>query len=78
MLKKLSLVAVLAGIALVGAAHAQQLPAAPQQTATIKRTPLQKFDVPGTNYETVIGMAEIVPGPKKPVKNKMKPRKAKS
>jgi quercetin dioxygenase-like cupin family protein len=39
----------------------QQLPAATQQTATIKRTPLQKFDVPGTNYETVIGMAEIVP-----------------
>ena len=28
---------------------------------TIKRTPLQKFDVPGTNYETVIGLAEIVP-----------------
>ena len=39
----------------------QQLPAGTQQTATIKRTPLQKFDVPGTNYETVIGMAEIVP-----------------
>jgi hypothetical protein len=28
---------------------------------TIKRTPLQKFDVPGTNYETVIGIADIVP-----------------
>ena len=28
---------------------------------TIKRTPLQKFEVPGTNYETVIGLAEIVP-----------------
>jgi len=39
----------------------QQLPAMTQQTATIKRTPLQKFDVPGTAYETVIGMAEIVP-----------------
>src|SRR5262245_31714192 len=39
----------------------QQLPAAAAQTQTIKRTPLQKFDVPGTNYETVIGMAEIVP-----------------
>jgi quercetin dioxygenase-like cupin family protein len=39
----------------------QQLPAMTQQAATIKRTPLQKFDVPGTNYETVIGMAEIVP-----------------
>ncbi|HEY6383257.1 MAG TPA: cupin domain-containing protein [Pseudolabrys sp.] len=43
------------------AAAQQQLPAATQQGATIKRTPLQKFDVPGTNCETVIGMAEIVP-----------------
>jgi len=46
---------------MVGAASAQQPPAMTQQTANIKRTPLQKFDVPGTNYETVIGMAEIVP-----------------
>jgi len=43
-------------------AQAQQAPpAATSQTANIKRTPLQKFDVPGTNYETVIGMAEVVP-----------------
>lgn len=27
----------------------------------IKRTPLQRFTVPDTNYETVIGIAEIVP-----------------
>ena len=46
---------------MAGIAQAQQLPAMTQQTANIKRTPLQKFDVPGTNYETVIGMAEIVP-----------------
>src|SRR5262245_34879692 len=39
----------------------QQPPAATQQSATIKRAPLQKFDVPGTNHETVIAMAEIVP-----------------
>ena len=32
-----------------------------QAPAPIKRTPLQKFDVPGTDYETVIGIAEIVP-----------------
>ena len=31
-----------------------------QQAPTIKRTPLQKFDVPASNYETVIGIAEIV------------------
>ena len=30
-----------------------------QAPSPIKRTPLQKFDVPGTNYETVIGLAEI-------------------
>lgn len=29
--------------------------------AQIKRTPLQKFDVPGANYETVIGLAEVSP-----------------
>jgi len=45
----------------MGTASAQQPPAMTQQTANIKRTPLQKFDVPGTNFETVIGIAEIVP-----------------
>lgn len=52
---------VLAALAPASLANAQQLPAMTQQTQTIKRTPLQKFDVPGTNFETVIGMAEIVP-----------------
>ena len=60
MLKHLVIGTALA-VAATGVAQAQQLPAATQQTQTIKRTPLQKFDVPGTNYETVIGMAEIVP-----------------
>ena len=60
MLKRL-LIAGVATFVTTGVLHAQQLPAMTQQTATIKRTPLQKFDVPGTNYETVIGMAEIVP-----------------
>lgn len=32
---------------------------AQQAPAPIKRTPLQKFDVSGTNYETVIGIAEL-------------------
>ena len=52
---------VLAGIAMPLPLSAQQPPSATQQTQNIKRTPLQKFDVPGTNYETVIGLAEIVP-----------------
>lgn len=30
----------------------------------IKRTPLGKVDVPGSNYEVVFGIAELVPGPK--------------
>lgn len=34
-------------------------PAVTQGAGNIKRTPLQKFDVPGTSYETVIGIAEI-------------------
>jgi len=28
---------------------------------TIKRTPLQRFKVPATEYETIIGLAEIIP-----------------
>ena len=39
----------------------QSLPAATDETQSIKRTPLQRFDVPGTAYETVIGIAEIAP-----------------
>jgi quercetin dioxygenase-like cupin family protein len=55
-------ITVFATFAMIGTAAAQQqLPAITQQTPTIKRTPLQKFDVPGTNYETVIGIAEVVP-----------------
>jgi len=62
MMLKLLSSAVVATFALTGVSNAQQqLPAITQQTATIKRTPLQKFDAPGTNYETVIGIAEIVP-----------------
>lgn len=51
----------IAMLARVNAATAQQLPAATQQNATIKRTPLQKFDVPVTSHETIIAMAEILP-----------------
>ena len=62
MLRSSILAVAIAVFAAASTAHAQQqLPAAAAQTQTIKRTPLQKFDVPGTNYETVIGMAEIVP-----------------
>jgi quercetin dioxygenase-like cupin family protein len=54
--------AVMAMLAMTGDTPAQpQLPSMTKQTATIKRTPLQKFDVPGTSYETVIGIAEVGP-----------------
>ena len=43
------------------AAAQQKLPAAATETQSIKRIPLQRFDVPGTAYETVIGIAEIAP-----------------
>jgi quercetin dioxygenase-like cupin family protein len=33
----------------------------PAEVSPIKRTPLQRFEVPGTLYETVIGIAEIAP-----------------
>ncbi|HEY7230116.1 MAG TPA: cupin domain-containing protein [Pseudolabrys sp.] len=35
--------------------------AAAQQAPPIKRIPLQKYDVPGTSLETVVGIAEIAP-----------------
>jgi hypothetical protein len=47
-------------LSIVGTA-ASQPPAMTKDAPTIKRTPLQKFDVPGTHYETVIG-ATAIPG----------------
>jgi hypothetical protein len=43
------------------AAAQQKTPPATDQAQSIKRIPLQRFDVPGTAYETVIGIAEIAP-----------------
>ena len=34
---------------------------AAQELPPIKRIPLQKYDVPGTELETVVGIAEIAP-----------------
>jgi quercetin dioxygenase-like cupin family protein len=36
-------------------------PAVTQGASDIKRTILQRFDVPGSNYETVIALVEIAP-----------------
>src|SRR5829696_287627 len=58
----LAICAALAAAAWTNLATAQQnLPTATNQTQSIKRIPLQRFDVPGTAYETVIGIAEIAP-----------------
>jgi hypothetical protein len=46
-----------AAIIVIGMAVAHsQPPAATKETTTIKRVPLQKFDVPGTKHETVVVM----------------------
>ena len=58
---KAAAILVLIGIGATGVVQAQPAPALTQQTQTIKRTPLQKFEVPGTNFDTVIGIAEIAP-----------------
>lgn len=63
MLKSTLAIAVAAAaLACPGPVAAQQNPpATASQTQSIKRIPLQRFDVPGTAYETVIGIAEIAP-----------------
>lgn len=58
----LAICAVLAALGCTSPVVAQQnQPAATNQAQSIKRIPLQRFDVPGTAYETVIGIAEIAP-----------------
>ena len=61
MLKKSLLVASLAALSLAGLAYGQQ---APLQPSLIKRTPLGKVEVPGSNYEVVFGIAELAAGHK--------------
>lgn len=58
---KILVQAALVAVIVVGAAHAQQ-PAPPAASPGIKRTILQRVEIPGTNFETVLGMAEISPG----------------
>ena len=60
MLKHCLVVAVLFSLGMAGPVAAQQ-PSNAAPMAPIKRTLLQKVDVPGSNYETVTGIAEIVP-----------------
>lgn len=63
MLRQMSIIlAAAAPFVMSTAATAQQRAVqAVAEVQTIKRTPLQRFEVPGTEYETIIGIAEIVP-----------------
>jgi quercetin dioxygenase-like cupin family protein len=58
MLKRVLIAVLLVTLGIVSLVDLRQPPLA-QPPAPIKRTPLQRFAVPGTNYETVIGIAEI-------------------
>jgi quercetin dioxygenase-like cupin family protein len=61
MLKKSLLVTVPLALALVGAAIAQQT-SAPVQPPPVKRTPVGKVEVPGSNYEVITAVVELQPG----------------
>lgn len=53
--------AIIATFNIVGSTLAQQ-PAPMQPTSNIKRTMLQKVDIPGTNYDAFSAIAEVAPG----------------
>ena len=56
---------VLVAVIAVSTAHAQYAAPAPAPAAAspgIKRTILQRVEIPGTNFETVLAVAEIAPG----------------
>src|SRR5438445_3631021 len=61
MSKSLMMIAALATFVMIGVASAQQ-PAGTPPTAPIKRTILQKADVPGTNLEIIYATVEISAG----------------
>ena len=59
MLNHVATFAVMLSLAASGSITAQPLPAA--SPPPIKRTLLQKIDVPTSNYETITGIAELTP-----------------
>lgn len=59
MLKKSALVVSAAALSFASIVHAQQ---PPPQPSPIKRTPLGKAEVPGSNYEVVFGITELAGG----------------
>jgi quercetin dioxygenase-like cupin family protein len=61
MLRPMTFCAALLTFGLIAAADAQVQPS-PVQPAPVKRTILQKADVPGTNYELIYATVEIAQG----------------
>jgi quercetin dioxygenase-like cupin family protein len=61
MLRKSLLFVAPFALALAGVTYAQQ-PSSPVTPAPVKRTPLGKVEVPGSNYEVIFGMAELTAG----------------
>jgi quercetin dioxygenase-like cupin family protein len=59
MLKQFVIVGSVAAVLFGGFANAQQ---APVQPSPVKRTPLGKVEVPGSNYEVVFGITELAGG----------------
>jgi quercetin dioxygenase-like cupin family protein len=59
MIRTTLLCAALAALMLTGPAFAQS---APVQPSPVKRTPIGKVDVPGSNYEVITAMVELAPG----------------
>jgi quercetin dioxygenase-like cupin family protein len=61
-MQKLSLlVAAPLALALAGAAIGQQA-TTPVQPSPVKRTPIGKIEVPGSNYEVITAVVELQPG----------------
>jgi len=56
------LVRLLAAVVLMGAAGLSLAQQPAPAASNIKRTPLQKVDISGTNFETVTAIAEVAPG----------------
>jgi quercetin dioxygenase-like cupin family protein len=58
MLKQITLATAVLTLGIVGSLNAQQQ-TTPVPVPAIKRTPLQKTEVPGSNYEVVFGIADF-------------------
>jgi len=61
MVKKIAIIAAFAMLGTTFAVSVHQRLAVAEPAQNIKRTPVQKFDVPDSKYETVVAIAELGP-----------------